>query len=257
MDVMHREVSGLGLPSILMKFYSNIYVYLSYSFVYLWMDILPLENPLLTFGAAGENHLLTHPLRLPRGCNFVIQGGTLRTFGDFPKDCYLIELCSSSSTLIKTTNNLWNGTMKCNTIQSTSFEDITMKYLMLDSKFFGGGIHVINSVYYISHFITNGIFVQGGRGTYICQILTIRRGSRSQVGVLLLDKGLATAMARNTGRPIDAINTIGMFLTLVKVDIDVGYLGILTEDEGRDPDYISLACLGTRQRFKCGGVLDG
>eukprot|EP01018_Ginkgo_biloba_P035031 Gb_27260 [translate_table: standard] len=57
-------------------------------------------------------------------------------------------------------------------------------------------------------------------------------------------------------RPVDDVSTIGMFLTSVKANTMVGYLGVSAKDESRDPDYIPLACLGTRQRFRCGGVLD-
>ena len=68
---------------------------------------------------------------------------------------------------------------------------------------------------------------------------------------------LAVVAAGNPDRPIDGVNTIGMFLTSSKANTAAGDPGVLAEDEGRDPDYISLSCLGTRQRFRCGGVLDG
>eukprot|EP01018_Ginkgo_biloba_P010745 Gb_11499 [translate_table: standard] len=53
----------------------------------------------------------------------------------------------------------------------------------------------------------------------------------------------------------DGINTIGMLLSLAKVDIAIGYPGVLTEDEGRDLDYILLAYLKMKQRAKCGITL--
>eukprot|EP01018_Ginkgo_biloba_P007191 Gb_03627 [translate_table: standard] len=56
------------------------------------------------------------------------------------------------------------------------------------------------------------------------------------------------------GRSVDGIYTIGMFLTLVKADTNVGYLGISIEDEDRDPNYFALAYLKTRQRY--GGLLE-
>eukprot|EP01018_Ginkgo_biloba_P030210 Gb_37851 [translate_table: standard] len=65
--------------------------------------------------------------------------------------------------------------------------------------------------------------------------------------------GLVTPANGNPGRLVDGIYTIGMLLTSAMVDIKAGYPGIPTEDEGRDPDYFSLACLGTRQR--CGWPL--
>eukprot|EP01018_Ginkgo_biloba_P028991 Gb_14752 [translate_table: standard] len=68
---------------------------------------------------------------------------------------------------------------------------------------------------------------------------------------------LAVVVAGNPVGLVDGVNTIGMLLTSSTVNIDAGYLGIPAEDEGRDPDSFFTACLGTRQRFRCGGVLDG
>eukprot|EP01018_Ginkgo_biloba_P002534 Gb_02394 [translate_table: standard] len=67
---------------------------------------------------------------------------------------------------------------------------------------------------------------------------------------------LAAVAAGNPDRPVDGINTIRMLLTSAKANTAASYPSVSTEDEGRDPDYISLACLGTRQTFRCGGVLD-
>eukprot|EP01018_Ginkgo_biloba_P000952 Gb_23299 [translate_table: standard] len=55
---------------------------------------------------------------------------------------------------------------------------------------------------------------------------------------------LAIVATGNPDIPIDGVNTIGMLLTSAKANIDAGYLGILTEDEGRDPDYFSLLVSG-------------
>eukprot|EP01018_Ginkgo_biloba_P014450 Gb_35080 [translate_table: standard] len=67
---------------------------------------------------------------------------------------------------------------------------------------------------------------------------------------------LAAVASGNLDRPIDGVNTIGMILTSAKANTADGYPGVLAKDEGRDPDYFSLSCLTTRQRFRCGGVLD-
>eukprot|EP01018_Ginkgo_biloba_P028722 Gb_14309 [translate_table: standard] len=67
---------------------------------------------------------------------------------------------------------------------------------------------------------------------------------------------LVVVTTGNPYRPVDGVSTIGIFLTLVKVNTMTGYPGVLVEDESRDPDYIPLAYLRTRQRFRCGGVLD-
>lgn len=104
----------------------------------------------------GGNYLISKPLRLPASGvgNLMIHGGTLRASDDFPTDGYLIDLSSSSSS-------------------QYNYEYITLKDLMLDSNYKGGGISVIKSLRtsidncYIAHFTTNGILVQSGHETYI------------------------------------------------------------------------------------------
>eukprot|EP01018_Ginkgo_biloba_P009899 Gb_09366 [translate_table: standard] len=68
--------------------------------------------------------------------------------------------------------------------------------------------------------------------------------------------GLVADATDNLGRPVGGIYTVRMFLISLKVDIEVGYPSNPTKDESKDPNYFSLACLGTRQEFRCGGVLD-
>ncbi|KAK2976652.1 hypothetical protein RJ640_008188 [Escallonia rubra] len=106
----------------------------------------------------GGSYLISRPLRLPvagRG-NFVIYGGTLKASDDFPPDGYLIDLSASSSQ-----GGAYN------------YEYVTLRDLMLDSCYRGGGIQVVNSLRtsidncYIAHFATNGILVHGGHETYI------------------------------------------------------------------------------------------
>lgn len=56
---------------------------------------------------------------------------------------------------------------------SYNFEFVTLRNLLLDSNYRGGGILLVNALRtsidncYITHFVTNGIFVQGGHETYI------------------------------------------------------------------------------------------
>ncbi|KAJ4725485.1 polygalacturonase QRT3-like [Melia azedarach] len=103
----------------------------------------------------GGTYKISRPLRLPDigGGNFMIHGGSLRASDDFPKDRHLIELRSSSN--------------------SISYEYITLKDLMIDSNFRGGGIAIINSLRttvdncYVSHFTTTGISIEGGHESYI------------------------------------------------------------------------------------------
>lgn len=86
-----------------------------------------------------------------------ISGGTIRASDDFPTDGYLIDLSAPSSS----------------SSSSYNYEYITLKDLMLDCNYRGGGISVINSLRtsidncYIAHFNTNGVLVQGGHETYI------------------------------------------------------------------------------------------
>lgn len=125
----------------------------------------------------GGNYRISEPLRLPEsgGGNVVIHGGTLRASENFPEDRYLIELWTSTDSLL---NGSLNGdelaaATKDADFYAASYEYITLRDLMLDANFRGGGILVINSLRtnidscYISHFTSFGIMVQGGHETYI------------------------------------------------------------------------------------------
>ncbi|KAL8033975.1 hypothetical protein ABFX02_13G190700 [Erythranthe guttata] len=107
----------------------------------------------------GGNYLISRPLQFPlpgRG-NLVIHGGSLIASDNFPNDGYLIDLSPASN----------NATSVYN------YEFVTMRDLLLDCNYRGGGIQVINSLRtnidncYITHFNTTGISVQGGHETYI------------------------------------------------------------------------------------------
>ncbi|CAL1402489.1 unnamed protein product [Linum trigynum] len=115
---------------------------------------------------AGGNYLISKPLRFPSGGvgNVVIVGGSLRASDDFPTDGYLIDLSSKSSS-------------------DYDYEYITLRDLMLDSNFRGGGIFLNDAVRitidncYVTHFTTDGISVNGGhetliRNTFIGQHIT-------------------------------------------------------------------------------------
>ncbi|XP_030966603.1 polygalacturonase QRT3-like isoform X2 [Quercus lobata] len=123
----------------------------------------------------GGNYLISLPLRLPATGlgNLMIHGGTLRASDDFATDGFLIDLSASSTS----NNNEENGGSSMGAQLSSSssynYEYITLKDLMLDSSYKGGGIAVRNSLRtsidncYIAHFTSNGILVQGGHETYI------------------------------------------------------------------------------------------
>lgn len=84
-----------------------------------------------------------------------MHGGSLTASNDFPNDGYLIDLSLASNT------------------SAYNYEFVTLRDLLLDSNFRGGGIQVVNSLRtnidncYITHFNTTGISVQGGHETYI------------------------------------------------------------------------------------------
>lgn len=106
----------------------------------------------------GGNYLISRPLQFPvsgKG-NLVIHGGSLTASNDFPNDGYLIDLSPASN----------NGS-------EYNYEFVTLRDLLLDSNYRGGGIQVVKSLRtnvdncYITHFNTTGISVQGGHETYI------------------------------------------------------------------------------------------
>ncbi|KAL3520342.1 hypothetical protein ACH5RR_018491 [Cinchona calisaya] len=120
-----------------------------------------LINGVVNLGGAqinleGGNYLISRPLQLSAGRgNLMIRGGTLKASNTFPGDRYLIELSSTNK----------NGPL--------NYEFVTLRDLLLDSSFLGGGIQVVNSLRtsidncYITHFTTYGILVQDGHETYI------------------------------------------------------------------------------------------
>ncbi|KAH7546061.1 polygalacturonase QRT3 [Ziziphus jujuba] len=124
----------------------------------------------------GGNYLISQPLHLPAAGvgNLLIHGGTLRASDDFPMDGYMIDL-SGSSLANKDQEN--NGTSmegaQLSSSSSYNYEYITLKNLLLDSNYRGGGILVVNSLRtsidncYIAHFTTTGIEVRSGHETYI------------------------------------------------------------------------------------------
>lgn len=105
-----------------------------------------------------------------------IHGGTITASDNFPTDGYLIDLSaatSSSSANKQEINQTSTVSQVLASGSSYNFEYVTLRDLMLDSSFRGGGILVVNSLRtgidncYIVHFKTNGILVQSGHETYI------------------------------------------------------------------------------------------
>lgn len=107
----------------------------------------------------GGTYLVNGPLTLPAsgGGNFKIYGGSLRASAEFPTDRYLIELSAGSSS----SSGIYH------------YEFVTLRDLMLDCSYRGGGVRVVDSLrvsidnLYVTHFGTDGIAVRGGHETYI------------------------------------------------------------------------------------------
>lgn len=105
----------------------------------------------------GGTYLVKAPLTLPAsgGGNFRIHGGSLRASDDFPTDRYLIELSAKGSS------------------RSYDYEYATLRDLMLDCNYRGGGVSVVNSLrvgidnLYVVHFSSDGVAVSGGHETMI------------------------------------------------------------------------------------------
>ncbi|KAI3761852.1 hypothetical protein L1987_52274 [Smallanthus sonchifolius] len=107
----------------------------------------------------GGIYKISRPIKLPVGGlgNIMIFGGTLKASDNFTTDSYLLDLSSSSSS----PNHGYN------------YEFVTLRDLMLDCNFKGGGIRAVDALRtsidncYIAHFTTTGILVQLGHETYI------------------------------------------------------------------------------------------
>ncbi|CAB4307210.1 unnamed protein product [Prunus armeniaca] len=123
----------------------------------------------------GGYYRISRPLKLPAAGvgNLMIYGGTLRASDDFPTSGYLIDLSASSSPNENEKTYESSISTQLSSSSSYNYEYITLRDLMLDSNYRGGGISVINSLRtsidncYITHFTTNGILVQSGHETYI------------------------------------------------------------------------------------------
>ncbi|ONK65827.1 uncharacterized protein A4U43_C06F1380 [Asparagus officinalis] len=132
----------------------------------------------------GGSYLISNPVALPSsgGGNFRIHGGSLRASDDFPTDRYLIELWSSAASSSQSARAAANATELLST-SGYDYEYITLRDLMLDANYRGGGVAVVNSLRttidncYIVHFESDGVWVKGGhetfiRGNYIGQHIT-------------------------------------------------------------------------------------
>ncbi|XP_058072173.1 polygalacturonase QRT3-like [Magnolia sinica] len=126
----------------------------------------------------GGDYKIGKPIRFPPAFgNVVIHGGTLRASSDFAPEGYLIELSqdeSATAKLLKTSviQEHEFADMKLGHV-SFQYEDITVRDILFDSNFRGGGIVVIDAVRtridncFFIHFTTEGILVERGHETFI------------------------------------------------------------------------------------------
>ncbi|CAL9200261.1 unnamed protein product [Musa hybrid cultivar] len=112
----------------------------------------------------GGVYVVTSPLTLPaNGGNVKIHGGSLRAADDFPADRYLIELWAAHD------STAGGGASS----SGYDYEYVTLRDLMLDSNYRGGGVAVVNSLRtsidncYIVHFTSDGVSVRSGHETFI------------------------------------------------------------------------------------------
>lgn len=92
-----------------------------------------------------------------------IHGGSLRAADDFPADRYLIELWAAHD------STAGGGASS----SGYDYEYVTLRDLMLDSNYRGGGVAVVDSLRtsidncYIVHFTSDGVSVRSGHETFI------------------------------------------------------------------------------------------
>ncbi|KAG6491641.1 hypothetical protein ZIOFF_046576 [Zingiber officinale] len=110
----------------------------------------------------GGLYLIDEPITLPVGSgNIKIHGGSLRASDEFPTDHYLIELSASQNGNSQTTSSGYN------------YEYVTLRGLMLDANYRGGGITIVDALRtviddcYIVHFASEGVSVHSGHETLI------------------------------------------------------------------------------------------
>ncbi|KAG6395894.1 hypothetical protein SASPL_142027 [Salvia splendens] len=115
----------------------------------------------------GGSFLVNTPIRFPPAIgNIVVQDGTIRASTTFPGDRHLIELWAPDSP-----NGVFSNAKDSN--NGLKYEDITLKDLLLDSNYRGGGLLVIDSARvritncFFLHFTTQGILVLRGHETFL------------------------------------------------------------------------------------------
>ncbi|KAJ6822170.1 polygalacturonase QRT3-like [Iris pallida] len=133
----------------------------------------------------GGAYLVSSPVTLPSqgGGNLKIHSGSLRASGDFPTNRYVIELWSSPSSAAASSEARQLNASELLSTSGYDYEYVTLRDLLLDSNFRGGGVAVVNSLRttidncYVVRFVSDGVWVRGGhetmiRGCYLGQHIT-------------------------------------------------------------------------------------
>ncbi|CAM6125904.1 unnamed protein product [Calypogeia fissa] len=182
----------------------------------------------------GGDYLISQPIQfsLLGGGNLRIHGGTIRASDDFPEGRYLLELWSAegrqrrSNSTIASLRERRHLSMGCMTEYFVSYEDITLRDLMLDSNFRGGGLLLVDSLQitvdnlYFSHFLTDAILVEGSHAVYIQNCF---------FGQFITTRGADPNEEDFSGV---AINLIGTDNVVSNVVIFSGHVGVVVSGQG-------------------------
>ncbi|XP_061360064.1 polygalacturonase QRT3-like [Gastrolobium bilobum] len=181
----------------------------------------------------GGNYKISKPITFPSsgGGNVVVKGGTLRASDTFPGDRHLVELWSSNSKKLETTESLHADSLNSIKAQNNGiyYEDITFRDILFDSSYRGGGIFIVDSARtrinncFFLHFTTEGILVQQGHETFITSCFL---GQHSTVGGDKDEKdfsGVAIDLASND----NAVTDVAIFSAAIGIVLR-GQANILT-----------------------------
>ncbi|KAJ1430493.1 Pectin lyase fold/virulence factor [Sesbania bispinosa] len=181
----------------------------------------------------GGNYKISKPITFPSsgGGNVVVKGGTLRASDTFPGDRHLVELWSSNSQKLDTTESFHDDDLNSIKAQNNEihYEDITFRDILFDSSYRGGGIFIVDSARtrinncFFLHFTTEGIIVQQGHETFISSCFL---GQHSTVGGDKGEKdfsGVAIDLASND----NAITDVAIFSAAIGIVLR-GQANILT-----------------------------
>ncbi|PNX99594.1 polygalacturonase QRT3, partial [Trifolium pratense] len=155
-----------------------------------------------------------------------VKGGTLRASDTFPGDRHLIELWSSNSKKLDTTESKQGESKQggsFNDIKAQNngiyYEDITFRDILFDSSYRGGGIFIVDSARirinncFFLHFTTQGILVQQGHETFISSCFL---GQHSTVGGDKGEKGYS-GVAIDLASNDNAVTDVAIFSAAVGI----------------------------------------